>query len=120
DRAEWLQLVNKPFGEDRQAMLISEQHDNNSGDATFTMYFRYHTLGQQSEISFPELDALIEAADAASGEERTRLFQEANRLSYEEIVPDVLMYHMVNFMRISPRLDFRPTEVSGAMFEIAN
>jgi peptide/nickel transport system substrate-binding protein len=120
ERAQWLQLVNKPFGEDRPAMLISEQHDNTSGDATFTMQFRYHTDGQQSEISFPELDALIDAADAASGEERVRLFQEANRLSYEEIVPDVLMFHMVNFMRISPRLDFRPDTVTGAMFEIAN
>jgi peptide/nickel transport system substrate-binding protein len=119
ERAQWLKLVNKPFGEDRKAMLIQEQHDNNSGDATFTMHFRYHTVGQQSEISFPELDKLLDAADAAQGEERRRLFQEANRMAAEEIVPDVMMFHMINIMRVSPRLDFRPTEVTNALFELS-
>jgi peptide/nickel transport system substrate-binding protein len=119
ERAQWLKLVNKPYGEDRKPMLIQEQHDNNSGDATFTMHFRYHTTGQQSEISFPELDKLLDAADGAQGEERRRLFQEANRMIAQDIVPDVMMFHMINIMRVSPKLDFRPTEVTNALFELS-
>lgn len=119
ERAQWLKLVNKPFAEPRPPMLIQEQHDNNSGDATFTMHFRYHSTGQQSEFGDPELDRLIDAADAASGEERVKLYQQANAYSASEIVPDVMMFHMINYMRISPRLDFRPDRVSNTMMELS-
>ncbi|WP_169053352.1 ABC transporter substrate-binding protein [Falsirhodobacter xinxiangensis] len=119
ERAQWLKLVNKPYGEDRPPMLIQEQHDNNSGDATFTMHFRYHSTGQQSEFGDPELDRLIDAADAAQGEERTKLFQDANAYSSESVVPDVMMFHMVNYMRISPRLDFKPDAVTSTMMELS-
>ncbi len=119
ERAQWLKLVNKPYAEDRPAMLIQEQHDNNSGDATFTMHFRYHSTGQQSEFGDVELDRLIDAADAASGPERVKLFQEANLHQQQNVIPDVMMFHMVNYMRISPRLDFRPDRASNTMMELA-
>lgn len=119
ERAQWLKLVNKPFSNDRVPMLIQEQHDNSSGDATFTMYFRYHSKGQQSEFGDPKLDSLIERADAAAGAERVKLFQEANAYSASQVVPDVMMLHMVNVMRVAPRLDFKPTEVTSTIFELS-
>ncbi|MDT1064462.1 ABC transporter substrate-binding protein [Paracoccus sp. CPCC 101403] len=119
ERAQWLKLVNKPYAEPRPAMLIQEQHDNNSGDATFTMHFRYHSTGQQSEFGDPELDHLIDAADAASGDERVKLFQQANAYSAENVVPDVMMFHMVNYMRISDRLEFKPDGVTSTMMELS-
>jgi len=119
ERAQWLRIVNKPFAEPRDTMVIQEQHDNNSGDATFTMHFRYHSTGQQSEFGDPRLDELIDAADVATGEERVSLFQEANAYSASEIVPDVMMYHMVDYMRVSTRLDFTPDEVSNSMLELS-
>lgn len=120
DRAEWLKLVNKPFAENRGPTLIMEQHDNTTGDASFTMNFRYLSTGQQSEISVPALDAILNQANAASGEERRRLFREANRMAAEEIVPDVLMFYMVNHIRIAPRLDFRPTNVNSTQLELSD
>ncbi|MCB2013216.1 MAG: hypothetical protein KDF64_21945 [Geminicoccaceae bacterium] len=119
ERAQWLKLVNKPYAEPRPAMLIQEQHDNNSGDATFTMHFRYHSTGQQSEFGDPKLDELIDAADVASGEERVNLYQEANAYSASEIVPDVMMFHMINYVRISPRLDYHPDALMNTMMELS-
>lgn len=120
DRAQWLKLVNKPFSDDRGPLLIQEMHDNTSGDATFTMHFRYHTKGQQSEISYPDLDKLLDEADAASGERRRELYRAANKMASEEIVPDVMMFHMINNLRVGPRLDFKPTKVTSAMLELAD
>lgn len=119
ERAQWLKIVNKPFAEDRSAMILQESHGNTNGDATFTMRFRYHTDGQQSEFSDPHLDELIESAEQAKGEERVELFGEANRYTYAEIVPDVLMFHMVEMARVSPRLDFRPTDVTTSLLELS-
>ncbi|MFC0411028.1 ABC transporter substrate-binding protein [Roseomonas elaeocarpi] len=120
DRAEWLKLVNKPFAENRGPTLIQEQHDNTTGDASFTMNFRYRSDGQQSEIAVPALDRILDQANAASGEERRKLFQEANRMAAEDIVPDVLMFYMVNYIRIAPRLDFRPTNVNSTQLELSD
>jgi len=120
ESAEWLKLVNKPFPEDRTAMLIQEQHDNNNGDASFTMRFRFHTDGRQSEFSIPEIDALIEKAEAATGEERTKAFQEANRIISDEIVPSVYQYHMTSYMRVSPDIVYEPNSLSLLQLELAD
>ena len=83
------------------------------------MHFRFHSTGQQSEFGDPELDKLIDAADAATGDERVKLFQQANAYQQEKVVPDVMMLHMVNYMRIGPRLNFKPDHVSNTMMELS-
>lgn len=120
ESAEWLKLANKPYADDRPAMLIQEMHDNNNGDAAFTMQFRYHSTGQQSEMAVPEIDALLDKALAATGEERTKTFQEANRIIADEIVPAVPMYHMVSFMRVGERISYAPNSLSGSLIELAD
>jgi len=115
ESAEWLKLVNKPYPEKRDAMMVQEMHDNNNGDAAFTMQFRYHSTGQQSEMNVPEVDKLLDAALAAKGEERTKDFQEANRIIADEIVPAVPMYHMVSYMRVGSKVSYTPNSLSGGM-----
>lgn len=118
--AQWNKIANKPYDANRPAMLIQEMHDNNNGDAAFTLPFKFHTDGGHSEISNPELDKLLRDASLASGEERQKLFQEANRVIAEDIVADVVMYHMVSMMRVSPLIDFRPgKQTYSGMLEIA-
>ena len=41
--AEWVDLYTRPFAEDRPPNLVHAMHDNNNGDAVFTVYFKYHT-----------------------------------------------------------------------------
>ncbi|HSA79286.1 MAG TPA: ABC transporter substrate-binding protein, partial [Geminicoccaceae bacterium] len=55
--AEWVDTYTKPYAEDRPPQLVQTQHDNNNGDAVFTVFFKYHSDGAQSILSDPELDA---------------------------------------------------------------
>ena len=58
--AEWVDIYTKPFAEDRPPTLHQTMHDNNNGDAVFTVFFKYHSDGAQSVLSDKELDGLIE------------------------------------------------------------
>ena len=119
EAGQWLKLVNKPYAEDRPAMLIQEMHDNNNGDAEFTMHARFTTDGKSSEFSVPAYDALVAKAQQSTGDERTKLYEEANRMVAEEIVAGVPMYHMVSYMRIGPRLNFQPTGYYSGLLELS-
>lgn len=120
ESADWLKLVNKPYPEDRTVMMVQEMHDNNNGDAAFTMHFRYHSTGQQSEMNNAEVDELIDKALVSTGEERTTAFQEANRIIAEDIIPAVPMFHMVSQMRVGPRVNYEPNSLSAIQFELSN
>jgi len=118
EAGQWLKLVNKPYAENRPAMLIQEMHDNNNGDAEFTMHNRFTTKGKSSEFLVPSYDKLVEEARDSTGEKREKLYQEANRIVAEEIVAGVPMYHMVSFMRIGDRLDFKPVGFYSGLLEL--
>jgi len=108
ESAQWLKLGSKPFASDRQALLMAEGHDNSYGDAVFTAPFYYHSDGSKSELSDPQLDAWITEATDETGEERTKLFQKINNYVAQEIVPDVMLFHMTSVMRVNPRLIYKP------------
>jgi peptide/nickel transport system substrate-binding protein len=117
--AQWVDLATKPHAEDRPPMLIQEMHDNNSGDAVFTVYFKYHSSGAQADANDPELDALIEKATAATGDERRQLWQEAFRMIAEDIVPDVPLFHMVGYTRVGERIDFQPSISTNSELQLS-
>ena len=117
--AEWVDLLTKPFAEDRPPTLQQSQHDNNNGDAVFTVYNKYHSEGGQSMVSDAKLDEVIVKAGQASGEERKKLFQEAFRIMNDEIIADVPMFHMVGYSRISPRLNFTPSLSTNSELQLS-
>lgn len=117
--SQWLEMANKPYAADRGPNILLTMHDNNSGDAAFTAYFKYHSDGRQSEIHDAEVDRLITAAGEAQGAEREDLYQEAFRRIYEDLVADVPLFHMVNYMRVGPRLDFTPTIANAVELQLS-
>lgn len=121
ERGQWKKLVNKPYDADRPAMLIQEMHDNTVGDAVITMRNRYHTEGNLSETNDPKIDELIELAEMSDGDTRRNAFMEANRILAEDIIVAVPMYHMVGYMRVGERLDYKPEGFySAALLPVAN
>jgi peptide/nickel transport system substrate-binding protein len=104
----WVDLLTKPFAEDRPPSLQMSQHDNNNGDAVFTVFNKYHSDGGQSMVANPELDAMIEEATVATGEERQKLWQEVFRTLHEDIISGIDMFHMVGYTRVNPRVNFTP------------
>lgn len=114
----WLEVANKPFAADRRPTVLLTMHDNNSGDAAFTLFFKYHSDGRQSELHDPKLDELIVEAGTQSGDERKATYNEALRMIYQDIVSDVPLFHMVNYMRISPEIDFTPTIANAVELQL--
>ena len=119
EMSQWLQMANKPFAADRQPNIFLTMHDNNSGDAAFTAFFKYHTNGRQSELHDPDLDALIVQAGTEQGDKRAATYQEVFRRIYEDKVADVPLFHMVNYMRVGKRLDFSPTIANAVELQLA-
>lgn len=116
---QWLEMANKPFAENGGPSILLSMHDNAGGDASFTAYFKYHSEGRQSVFAIPELDALIDKAGTLPGEERAAAYQEVFRVLHEDIVADVQLFHMVNYMRVGPRLDFTPTLANAVELQLA-
>ncbi len=108
DRAEWLDILNKPFKDERGPVLLQGQHDNNNGDSVFTVEARYACKGVQSTICDPALDAKIAEAATLIGPARVKAYEDIYRIVYEEKIPDVYLFHMVGYTRVNPRINFKP------------
>ncbi len=117
--AEWMKYSDKPYPEDRGPTLLQDQVDNATGDALSTAYPKYHTDGQTSEFSDPTLDAVLEKAVAATGDERREAWQEAFRMVQEDFVLEVPLFHMVGYTRVGPRIDWRPSLATNSEIQVA-
>jgi peptide/nickel transport system substrate-binding protein len=73
------------------------------------MYFKYACEGLQSGVCDEKLDAMIADATSATGDERAAKWNEVFEYIHSDAVNDVLLWHMVGFSRVNPRLDFTPT-----------
>lgn len=108
EAADWVRYLDKPFPQDRDPTLFQQQHDNNTGDAGFTIPVMYTSNGQYSTVSDPALDQLVQEAMTATGEDRAKGFAEAARIVHDDLIADIPMYHMVGYVRVNPRLDWTP------------
>lgn len=117
--AEWVQVYSKPFAEDRGPRMVMAMHDNNRGDPVFSMFFKYACEGLQSGVCDPELDKMIAEATAATGEARAAAWKPVFKKIQEDIVADVLLFHMVGFSRVSEKLDFVPTIATNSELQLS-
>ncbi|MCB5201999.1 ABC transporter substrate-binding protein [Neorhizobium sp. T786] len=117
--AEHEQYYSKPFKEGRGPQLVAAMHDNSKGDPSFSMFFKYASEGTQSGFSDPKVDDLIKRASAAVGDERAKLWSEVIALVHDEVVADVLLFHMVGFSRVSERLDYKPTMATNSTLQLS-
>jgi len=106
--AEWLQHYSKPFAEGRGPEIVAAMHDNANGDPVFSMFFKYASEGLQSGVTDPKLDAMIADATAATGDARIAKWSETFKYIQDQAL-DVMLWHMVGFSRVNPRLAFTPT-----------
>jgi len=90
---------------DEGPVILQANHDNTTGDAAATVG-RHLCSSNRNPVCDEELDAKINAAMAAEGEEREELFREVARYMHEEVLADILITHRVGFARMSPRLEF--------------
>lgn len=118
--AQQEEIYSKPFKEGRPPQMLAVQHDNSRGDPVFSMFFKYASDGRQSGISDPKVDEMIAAATAATGDERTQAWQQLFAYLHDEVVPDVLLFHMVSFARVGDKIVFTPTIATNSQLELAD
>jgi len=119
EKAQFIELVSAPHPADRPAGMFLNLHDNASGDAVFTLFFKYSSKGGQSELADPELDKLIVEGGQATGEKRRELYQQAFRRITRDIVPDVMLFHLVGNARVGPRIEFKPDALTNNELQVA-
>ncbi|WP_018690372.1 ABC transporter substrate-binding protein [Ahrensia kielensis] len=119
DVAEWENFYTKPFAEDRSPQIIQLQHDNAKGDPVFSMFFKYHSDGLQSVLEDDEVDRLIDEATVATGETRADLWKQLFARLHDDIISDIVMFHMVGYTRVSERLDFEPSIATNSELQLA-
>ncbi len=107
--AEWLERYSQPFAEGRGPEIVAAMHDNANGDPVFSMYFKYACEGLQSGLCDETLDGMIAEASSLTADERAAKWSETFSYIHEDLVADVMLFHMVGFSRVNPRLDFEPT-----------
>ena len=116
--AEHEQYYSKPYVQDRP-ILVGAQHDNSRGDPVFSMFFKYDSEGRQSGISDQRVDELIDEASAATGDERKALWSELFAYLHDEVIADVLLFHMVGFARVAEDVDYTPTIATNSQLQLA-
>lgn len=106
--AEWLEHYSKPFANDRGPEIVEAQHDNANGDPVFSMYFKYDCDGLQSGVCDESIDNMIAEATALTGSDREAKWSELFEYIHNDAT-DVMLFHMVGFSRVNPRLNFTPS-----------
>ncbi len=119
DKIQHSAMRRKPYPADRGPTSVYELHDNVAGDAVFTMMVYYTSGGALSNVSDPAIDKLLTEASVSMGDTRRDLFREANRKLQQEIVPDVMLYHMVSYIRVGPRVTYQPDFTTGGKLELS-
>lgn len=116
---QYYSVATKPYDPNEQPTILIDMHDNTSGDAAFTVPYKYSSSGSRSDTNDPKLDEMIEKAGAATDEERRALYQEIFRTLSEDLATDVNMFHMVGYTRVSPRLDYTPTILTNNELQLS-
>jgi peptide/nickel transport system substrate-binding protein len=119
DVADWTRYLQKPFPQERGPTLLQVMHDNNKGDAAFTIPIFYHSSGQYATFSDPKLDTRIDEALDLTDEARTKAFQEILAEVHDRIAVDIPMFHMIGYTRVGPGIDWRPNLTTNSEIPLA-
>ena len=105
---------------DRDPVILGHMHDNNNGDPVFSMFNKYTCGAAASPHCNPELDKLIAQATTTSGPERTKLWQEVMKVTYEDMAADAWLFHMVGYSRVGKRINFKPSTATNTEILLEN
>lgn len=116
----WLQHLLRPVPKDSGPRLLMGMHGNQAGDASFTLRNNLGSKGSQSSYGTPQLDALIEAGEIASGEEREKAFAAALAYEHDEVVRDAMMVKVGAMLALSPAVSYEPNSASGDEMRVSD
>lgn len=116
---EFFNYYYRPYPDNQGANVLIEWHDNNSGDAGFTLVGKYTSIGGTSKLEDPEVDALVEEGLAAENPQRGELFRKAFA-RVKELAADVVLFHQSGDTRVGSRIDYQPTPATNSEVQLAH
>lgn len=109
----------RPFAKSDGALMLMTQHGNQAGDAAFTVDQYMLTDGAQSAFGTPELDALIKKADAATGEDRQKAFEEVFSYQNDKVVQFAHIAHQTGMIGKAAGVNYEPNSSTGDELRLA-
>lgn len=103
----------RPFADDEGAVAMMTQHGNQAGDAAFTVDQYMLSTGAQSYFGTPEFDAMIKNADAASGDQRKKDFEEIFAYQNDKVVQFAHISHQTGIIGKAKSVSYTPNSSSG-------
>ena len=116
----WLEILLKPFAEDRPPNLTQAMHGNDQGDAVFTVGTKFASEGAESTLNDPTLDELFAEAAVTTGDERQNLYQQAFEYMADDIVPVVPLFHMVGNLRVADGVNYQPDSSTNSQIPLSS
>ncbi|OLT07740.1 hypothetical protein BJF90_13820 [Pseudonocardia sp. CNS-004] len=120
----WRELLFKPAGPEPSTFgpfpphqtptILTVSHDNVAGDAAFTFPTYLTSRGCCTTANSPAVDQLVAQAQAAEGDERARLFQQAAQTEYTQENALVPLVEQLSLMLVSDRIEYQPNGLTGA------
>lgn len=108
ETSAWLKKLLKPFPAGRQANMLQSQHDNTQGDAVFTIGPKFRSSGNQSTLTDPLVDSLIDLGTNSTGTLRRNAFRMAFEYMQKNIIPTIELFNMVGTVRVAKNADYTP------------
>lgn len=113
DTTQSIQYQTRPFVTNEGPIALMIQHGNQAGDAAFTVESYMKQGGSQSTFGSDEFDTMLDAALAASGDERQTLFADAFAYQNENIVQFAPVVHQVGLLGLAAGVDYTPDAATG-------
>ena len=120
DATNWRKFYFKPHPDNVGPNIIQIRHNNQGGDAVFSMHGRFACDGTASALCDPALDKLMDTATRLpAGPERNKAWQEAARIAYEDDIANIMLFHLQAFARVGSRINYKPNLLTTNVIEVA-
>ncbi len=104
----WLEQLLKPFDDGRGPSMLQSQHDNTQGDAVFTIGPKFRSDGNQSTLTDPLVDGLIDLGTRSTGPLRANAFSLAFEYIEGDVIATIPLFNMVGTVRVSSGVNYTP------------
>lgn len=113
DDNAWLSQLQAPNNPSDPTNIMAVSHDNESGDASFSLPKYMASNGTVSTVRDPTLDNLLKQANLAEGEQRATLYQQAAQQEYDHDVAIIPIAEQFSLLILGHGVEYQPNGLTG-------
>lgn len=105
----WRDYYFRPYPVDAGPTVLAGRHNNQSGDVVLSLPGRFACGASSSAMCMESLDRKMEEASTLPvGPERIKAWQEVARAEYEDVIGNIMLFHLAGYSRVAPRINYTP------------